>query len=126
MAGPNLANLLSQRLGYGVSANEPYYTPGCNSSSQCVFPNAIIPQKAWSTPAQHLLPYIPLPNSGPSTFTTGATGKVLRDDKGSFRVDGNSLKYGLISGYYYFDDYNLNNPYPDGARAARASRDFPR
>ena len=35
---------------------------GCSSSAQCVFPNAIIPQQAWSSPAQHLLQYIPLPN----------------------------------------------------------------
>jgi hypothetical protein len=118
VAGPNLANLLSQKLGYNVSANEPYYTPGCNSPAQCVFPNAIIPQKAWSAPALHLLPYIPLPNLGDSTFTTGATGKVLRDDKGSVRVDGNSLKWGLLTGYYYFDDYNLNNPYPTGQGGA--------
>ena len=118
VAGPNLANLLSQKLGYPVAANERYYTPGCNSSSQCVFPNAIIPQKAWSVPAQHLLPYIPLPNLGDSTYTTGAVGKVLRDDKGSFRIDGNSQRYGLLSAYYYFDDYNLNNPYPTGQGGA--------
>jgi hypothetical protein len=37
---------------------------------------------------------------------------MLRDDKGSFRLDHNSTGFGLISGYYYFDDYSLNNPYP--------------
>src|SRR5579872_5938124 len=30
VGGPYLASLLSQKLGYGVAANEPYYTPGCN------------------------------------------------------------------------------------------------
>src|SRR5690349_5899156 len=44
VGGPYLANLLSQRLGYPVSANEPYYTPGCASHQQCVFPTAVIPQ----------------------------------------------------------------------------------
>ena len=29
VSGPYLANLLTQQLGYGVNANEPYYTPGC-------------------------------------------------------------------------------------------------
>ncbi len=55
VSGPYLANLLAGKLGYAVSQNEPYYTPGCGSSSQCVFPNAIIPQKVWSAPAQYLL-----------------------------------------------------------------------
>src|SRR5262249_27713724 len=40
------AGLLSQRLGYPVTAGEPYYRSGCTSSSQCVLPNAIIPQRA--------------------------------------------------------------------------------
>ena len=118
VSGPYLANILTQRLGYGVSANEPYYTPGCVSPAQCVFPNGIIPQRAWSEPAKHLLPYIPAPNVGDSTFSTGAYGKTLRDDKGSFRMDFNSPRWGLISGYYFFDDYNLNNPYPTGQGGA--------
>jgi len=118
VAGPYLANLLSQKLGYGVSANEPYYTSGCVSSAQCVFPNAIIPQQAWSEPAKNLLQYIPTPNVGDARFSTGAVGKVLRDDKGSFRLDGNSDRWGLLSAYYFFDDYMLNNPYPTGQGGA--------
>jgi len=112
VSGPYLANLLTNKLGYGVSAGEPYYTPGCVTSAQCVFPNAIIPQTAWSAPAMHLLQYIPTPNIGDSTFATGAAGQKLRDDKGSFRIDSNSQRLGLISAYYFFDDYTLNNPYP--------------
>jgi len=60
VSGPYFANILSQRLGYPVTAGEAYYTPGCNSSN-CVFPNAIIPQSAWSAPARNLLQYIPTP-----------------------------------------------------------------
>ena len=41
---------------------------GLRTSSQCVFPNAMIPQRAWSAPAQHLLQYIPLPNTGTLAF----------------------------------------------------------
>src|SRR5579862_7799667 len=103
VSSPYLANLLGQKLGYTVTANEPYYTPGCNTNVQCVFPNAIIPQRAWSTPAQHLLQYIPVPNTGPTSFSTSSQGQTLRDDKGSLRVDGNSGRWGLLSAYYFAD-----------------------
>src|SRR5579884_606359 len=53
--GPSWANMLSQELGYPVTNGEPYYTPGCTSSSQCVFPNAVIPSQAISPPASALL-----------------------------------------------------------------------
>jgi hypothetical protein len=118
VSGPYLANLLTQKLGYGVSANEPYYTPGCSDSAHCVFPNAIIPQRVWSEPAKHLLQYIPAPNVGDATFSTGGEGKILRDGKAGFRADVNTQRWGLISGYYYYDDYNLNNPYPTGQGGA--------
>ena len=118
VSGPYLANQLTQRLGYGVSANEPYYFSGCTTPQLCVFPNAVIPQRAWSDPSNHLLPYIPSPNTGDTTFSTSAYGKVLRDDKGSFRLDSNTARAGLISGYYFFDDYTLNNPYPTGQGGA--------
>jgi hypothetical protein len=109
--GPYWASLLSRRLGYPVSPGEPYYTPGCVSSAQCVLPGAIIPARAWSSPAQHLLQYIPTPNSGDSAFSTGAFPETVRDDKGSVRIDGNT-RLGLLSGYYFVDDYRLDNPYP--------------
>jgi hypothetical protein len=118
VSGPYLANLLTQKLGYGVSANEPYYIPGCTTTTTCVFPNAVIPLRAWSEPAKNLLQYIPAANVGDSTFSTSAEGKTLRDDKGSFRVDASSTRWGLFSGYYYFDDYTLNNPYPTGQGGA--------
>ena len=118
VSSPYLGNLFSQKLGYGVAAGEPYYAPNCTSNTQCVFPNAIIPQRAWSAPAQHLLQYIPLPNAGPSTFSTGAEGQKLRDDKSSFRIDEDNGRWGLLSAYYFFDDYTLNNPYPTGQGGA--------
>jgi outer membrane receptor protein involved in Fe transport len=109
--GQYWANLLSQRLGYSVSPGERYYTPGCTTSGQCVFPNAVIPTVAWSLPAQRLLPYIPSPNSGDGQFSTGAFAKTVRDDKAGLRVDGNT-RFGLMSGYYFIDDYRLDDPYP--------------
>ena len=109
--GPYFASLLSQKLGYKVTAGEPYYTAGCTSSATCVLPGAIIPTRAWSSPAQKLLQYIPTPNSGDGQFSTGAFPQTVRDDKGSARVDGNT-RLGLLSAYYFIDDYRLDNPYP--------------
>jgi hypothetical protein len=120
------ANVLSPNLGYTVSAGEPYYfTAGqhnpqnlavtyptdCISSTDCVFPNAVIPTKAWSAPALALLKYIPSPNSGIDQFSTSAFPQRVRDDKTSGRIDANS-RWGQLSAYYFFDDYNLDNPYP--------------
>ena len=118
VGGPYLARLLTQKLGYGVSEGEPYYTTGCSSSVHCVFPNAVIPQRVWSEPSRHLLPFIPASNVGEGVFSTSAFGKVLRDDKGSFRADGTFSRLGTFSAYYFFDDYNLNNPYPAGQGGA--------
>jgi hypothetical protein len=112
VTGQDWAATLSRELGYPVAAGEAYYRSGCTSSSQCVFPSAVIPTSAWSTPAKHLLQYIPEPNVGPSTFSTSAEDEHLRDDKGALRLDYNSHRWGLLSAYYFLDDYTLNNPYP--------------
>lgn len=111
VSGPYLANLLSQRLGYSVATGEPYYTSSCTSSSQCVFPNAAIPRESWSGPAQNLLQYIPAPNTPAGTFATSSYSQHLRDHKGAARLDANT-SLGLISAYYFLDDYRLDNPYP--------------
>ena len=42
------AKRLTERLGYGVFAGEPYYFPGCTNPAACVLPNANIPERAWS------------------------------------------------------------------------------
>ena len=112
VTGQDWAATLSRELGYPVAADEAYYQSGCSRSSQCVFPNAVIPTSAWSTPAKHLLQYIPEPNVGPSAFSTSAEDEHLRDDKGALRLDYNSHRWGLLSAYYFLDDYTLNNPYP--------------
>ncbi|HVA94216.1 MAG TPA: TonB-dependent receptor [Candidatus Dormibacteraeota bacterium] len=117
VSGPYLASLLSQKLGYSVASGEPYYTAGCTQNN-CVFPGAVIPQAAWSAPAQNLLQYIPSPNLGSTTFSTGSQSKKLRDDKTSFRADYDGGRWGMMSAYYYFDDYRLDNPYPTGQGGA--------
>ncbi len=110
VSGPYWASLLSQRLGYTVSTGEPYYAPGCTSAN-CVFPGATIPQKAWSAPATNLLQYIPSPNNANGTFSTSAFNETLRDDKGAYRLDANT-GWGLLTAYYFLDDWSQNNPYP--------------
>jgi hypothetical protein len=111
VSGPYFANILTQKLGYQVVSGEPYYLPGCTSSSTCVFPNAVIPQSAWSVPAQRMLQYIPAPNTAQGTFATSSYNQTVRDDKAGTRVDANT-RWGLISAYYFIDDFYLVNPYP--------------
>ena len=111
VSGQFWANQLASKLGYGVSPGEPYYTPNCTSSAQCVFPNGMIPQRAWSVPAQNLLKYIPAPNLSNGRFSTSADDETLRDDKGAVRMDA-STRVGMLSFYYLADDYTLSNPYP--------------
>jgi hypothetical protein len=108
VGGPYFASLLSQQLGYTVSEGEPY--------SQ-VFPNGAIPQAAWSAPAKNLLQYIPKPNTGISQFATSASVKTVRDDKGGVRIDANT-RLGQLFGYYFVDDYRLDNPYPGSVAGA--------
>ena len=128
VSGAYLATqVLSPALGYAVTAGEPYYftageanaanpageaySSNCTSSAQCVFPNAIIPQNAWSVPAQRMLQYIPAPNNANGSFATSSYNQIVRDDKGAIRVDANT-NLGLLSAYYFIDDFNLDNPYP--------------
>ena len=110
VGGPYFANLLTQKLGYPIISGESYYVPGCANSTQCVFPNAVIPQTAWSVPAQRMLQYIPAPNT-PNGYATSSFNQIVRDDKGAVRIDANT-HLGLLSGYYFIDDFDLNDPYP--------------
>ena len=109
--GQYWANLLSHELGYTVSPGERYYAASCVTSAQCVFPGARIPRSAWSAPAKALLPYIPAPNDGGNLFSTSAYNETLGDDKGAIRID-YATRWGALAGYYFADDYSLNNPYP--------------
>ncbi|MGB9067856.1 MAG: carboxypeptidase regulatory-like domain-containing protein [Candidatus Acidiferrales bacterium] len=111
VGGAYWAGVLTNQLGYPVTAGEPYYTPGCTMPSQCVLPNATIPQSAWAAPALNLLKYIPEPNVGGNVFSTSSSNEILRDDKVGERLDANT-GWGTIFGYYSLDDYSENNPYP--------------
>jgi len=97
--GDYFANQLSTELGYPVTAGELYSD---------VFPTGKIPSTAISPIATNLIKYIPSNESG--SFSTSAFSQRLRDDKTSGRVDANS-HFGMLSAYYFFDQYNLQNPY---------------
>lgn len=114
--GTYLAQTLSARLGYPVSVGEAFYFNGCQNSglNPCVFPGAVIPQSAFATPATKMLTYIPTPNVGGGEFSSGAYDQRTTDDKGAMRLDWNTAKFGTISGYYFVDKYDLDNPYPGG------------
>ena len=101
-----VANLLSQGLGYTVSPGKAFHTTSC---SPCVFPNAVVPQSAWSAPSQHLLQYIPQPNVGSNVFSNASFTQRISDDKGSVRMDANT-RLGNLSAYDFIDNYDLNNP----------------
>jgi hypothetical protein len=116
VGGSYFATQLTQKLGYAVTSGEPYYVPGCTTladsqQGQCVFYNATIPQSAWSVPAQRMLQYIPAPNTSSGSFATSAYNQMLKDNKGAIRIDADT-KLGLLSAYYFIDDFSLNDPYP--------------
>jgi len=127
------AQVLAPRLGYPVSQAEPYYfsagenylsasgvstySHNCTSSSECVLPGMQIPQTAWSAPAKSLLASIPEPNAGNAIFETADAAETLQDDKGGLRADWTHGKQAL-TGYYFLDQYSLDNPYPTGTGGA--------
>jgi Carboxypeptidase regulatory-like domain len=106
--GAAWAAMLTSKLGYAVTAGEPYVQ---------VFPSGAIPAKAWSAPAQFLLGSIPLPNAGTGLFETAAQAQTLQDDKGALRADWTHGK-GTLTAYYFVDQYSLDNPYPTGTGGA--------
>ncbi len=111
--GNGWAKTLSQRLGYPVAPGENYYTPGCTDTATCVFPNAVIPQNAWSPVAANTLKYVPAANgviNGTPNYATAGFNESLRDDKGSGRID-LPTRFGDVFGYYFFDRFATVNPY---------------
>jgi hypothetical protein len=108
--GPAWAANLSSLLGYTVTQGENYYTSGCSSSAACVFPNAQIPSAVFTTPSKNILQYIPQANSGAFFVSSGAASR-LQDDKGSGRLDANT-GFGMVTGYYYYDQYESSNLNP--------------
>ncbi len=115
--GTAWASTLSSELGYPVANGENYYVPGCTDPTVCVFPNAIVPASVIPAASTALLKYIPQPNTsidGVPYFVTSSYNNVLQDDKGGIRVDG-STRFGMLSGYYFLDNYTQQCPYCDSS-----------
>jgi hypothetical protein len=114
--GPYFAQVLNQRLGLPagtITSGEPYYTPGCIQTSQCVFPSAVIPKAAWSPVSANVLALFPTSNTtlinGLPGFTAQAAQNTQTDNKGGFRGDV-STRFGAVSGYYHYDPWSLFQP----------------
>ncbi len=112
--GPYWAQVLTQRLGYTVTNGETYSFPGCTSTANCVFPEGVIPQRAWSKPAIGILPYIPVGNIDPlaGLYSDNSQKNTIQDDKAGQRVDFINQKTGNWSWYYHFDDSNVFSALP--------------
>jgi len=108
--GSYWASRLSQRLGYTITANEPYSTRNCTTTANCVFPNGVIPQSAFSPAAKGTLKFIPLPNSGLNHYVTSGQNRKTVDDKAGQRVDLLTKRTGNWFMYYLFDDATVTNP----------------
>ena len=109
LAGDYWASSATARLGRTVTAGEPYSS---------VFPDGRIPQSLWSAPAQSLLGSIPKPNVGQALFATSAARRTIDTvSKGAVRFDWTHGS-GTLTGYYFLDDYSLDNPYPTGTGGA--------
>ena len=101
VSGPYWAQVLTQRLGYAVTAGQKYSS---------VFPNGVIPTKAYSPAANGTMKYIPLPNAGTNTYASAGANRRVTDDKMGQRIDIMTQKLGNWFVYYHFDDSSDVNP----------------
>ena len=125
VSSDNWAGVLSNRLGYNVISTEPYFSSTCNtttpanSATACVFPNQMIPKKAWSPASLAIINAGLVPSAASGSLTSSTFDQRLRDDKGAVRVDANT-RYGMLSAYYHVDDDTFINPYPNAGATVPA------
>jgi hypothetical protein len=115
--GTYWAQILTQRLGYGVNVGEVYSTPGCTLTSDCVFPGGVIPQRAFDKVAVNVMPYIPVPNLDPSAglYANSSQSNTVHDNKIGERVDFVNQTTGNWSWYYHYDDSSVFNALPSAS-----------
>jgi hypothetical protein len=108
--GEYWAQLLSARLGYTVTNGEPYNQ---------VFPDGVIPQRAWSPAAVGTLKFIPLGNMDPAAgiYDDNSVKNRVRDDKAGQRVDFVNAKTGNWSWYYHLDESAVHDALPSASVA---------
>ena len=100
--------MLSARLGRTVTAGEPYAQ---------VFPTGRFRNPRGRLRQSTCWLRFPSPTRATALFATAAEAETLQDDKGALRADwthGN----GTLTGYYFLDNYSLDNPYPTGTGGA--------
>ncbi|HEX4165663.1 MAG TPA: hypothetical protein VHZ55_09315, partial [Bryobacteraceae bacterium] len=91
---------------------EPYSFTGCTTTTSCVFPNGVIPQRAFATPAVNILPYIPTPNQSSGFYADASQRNTVADYKMGQRVDFINQLTGNWYFYYHFDDSTVYNALP--------------
>jgi len=123
--GSYWAQVLSQRLGYSVQNGESYSYPGCGSTSQCVFPNGVIPQQAFDKAAVNILPYIPLPNQANGFYANASQKNTVQDDKFGERVDFLNQMTGNWYFYYHLDNSTVDSALPPPAQGGASVPGFP-
>ncbi len=116
----HLADTLSTRLGYRVFAGEPYYTPGCGLAAdahagKCVFPNAQIPQTAWSSAALGVMQFFPAATSNSSNaqfpaYSSNLLVQNIVDDKLGVRIDTTLKGNHDLSVFYHYDRALIHSP----------------
>jgi Carboxypeptidase regulatory-like domain len=113
--GAYWAQVLTSRLnpttGQTVTSGEPYSTPTCTSTGQCVFPGAIIPSVAFSKPSVGILPYIPMGDPVTGLYSNSSFKNTINDDKIGERVDFNNQMTGNWSFYYHWDNSAVFDPF---------------
>jgi hypothetical protein len=113
--GTYWAQVLNTRLGLPANTifqGEPYSFVGCANTSQCVFPNGVIPKSAWDVPATNILPFIPNPNlnvASGANFADNSGKNSTTDNKFGERIDFNNQKTGNWSWYYHIDNTTVGN-----------------
>jgi hypothetical protein len=113
VSGPYLASLLSQKLGYTVTRRTVLRSPRLqlHAPQPAVrFPNATDSAERVVVPAQRCSNTFPAPNTAMALPPPPITRPSATTRKG-LRLDANT-RWGLLSAYYFIDDFNLDNPYP--------------
>ena len=107
----DFASVLTTRLGYKVTAGEPFYTSACTAAS-CVFPGAVIPTAAWSPAATGTLKFIPEPSPGlgGSIYISNKFPTTTTEEKFGTRVDLHTNRTGDWAFYYNYTNTQITNP----------------
>ena len=127
-AAHTLPVCLTQKLGYTVTQGEPYYFAGeqCPTSRghacSALLRGMRVSRRADSEERVVGSGAADAPIYSGAEYRTAAlrprpSTKPCGDDKGGARLDANT-RWGLLSGYYFIDDFNLDNPYPTAQSGA--------